>query len=244
MDDARTPGPSRRHPQLESLVSARCSTVYTVYTFTRPVIASGCASRWCVLSTPVVGDEILKGRVQDTNSHYLCQQLWLCGVRVSKVRTTYVRTLPQSRLCPVGTRPGSVVVCWLCFGRDFPFTFIPFLISPYTVVYLHACVHFLCFYLTSFFFPIHTKFMSAVCMYSLLFSIFSFLSLPIRNTYRLHNILSELCPTLHPQVVVVADDLQEIAEEVRRFSSAYDFVLTTGGVGPTHDDVTIEGKLL
>ena len=49
--------------------------------------------------------------------------------------------------------------------------------------------------------------------------------------------------TLPPsQVVVVADRPEEIADEVRGFSSAYDFVLTTGGVGPTHDDVTIEGR--
>ena len=33
----------------------------------------------------VVGDEILKGHVQDANSHYLCRQLWLCSVRVCKV---------------------------------------------------------------------------------------------------------------------------------------------------------------
>lgn len=34
----------------------------------------------------VIGDEILKGHVQDTNSYYLCQQLWRRGVRVCKVR--------------------------------------------------------------------------------------------------------------------------------------------------------------
>ena len=43
------------------------------------------------------------------------------------------------------------------------------------------------------------------------------------------------------QIVVVADNLESIAEEVRKFAPSYDFVLTTGGVGPTHDYVTLEG---
>ena len=43
------------------------------------------------------------------------------------------------------------------------------------------------------------------------------------------------------QIVVVADNLESIAEEVRKFAPSYDFVLTTGGVGPNHDDVTLEG---
>lgn len=85
----------------------------------------------CVhLSTlTVIGDEILKGHVQDTNSHYLCHQLWLLGIRVGKVAT-------------------------------------------------------------------------------------------------------------------VADSRDEIADEVRRFAAAYDYVLTTGGVGATHDDVTMEGEFV
>lgn len=33
----------------------------------------------------VVGDEILKGHVQDANSHYLCRQLWSLGVKVCQV---------------------------------------------------------------------------------------------------------------------------------------------------------------
>lgn len=44
------------------------------------------------------------------------------------------------------------------------------------------------------------------------------------------------------RVVVVPDDLDMIAEEVRTLSPRYDFVLTSGGVGPTHDDVTMEGN--
>jgi molybdenum cofactor synthesis domain-containing protein len=43
------------------------------------------------------------------------------------------------------------------------------------------------------------------------------------------------------RIVVVPDGLTEIAGEVRACSSAYDYVITSGGVGPTHDDITYEG---
>ena len=44
-----------------------------------------------------------------------------------------------------------------------------------------------------------------------------------------------------PRVHVIADVIPEIARDVREFSLAYDYVLTSGGVGPTHDDVTMDG---
>ena len=43
------------------------------------------------------------------------------------------------------------------------------------------------------------------------------------------------------KVSVVPDELESIRDEVGLFSSRFDYVFTSGGVGPTHDDVTIEG---
>lgn len=41
------------------------------------------------------------------------------------------------------------------------------------------------------------------------------------------------------RVVMVLDELDTIASEVRALADSHDVVFTSGGVGPTHDDVTI-----
>jgi molybdopterin-biosynthesis enzyme MoeA-like protein len=41
-------------------------------------------------------------------------------------------------------------------------------------------------------------------------------------------------------VVIVMDDVDAIAAEVRELSATHDWLFTSGGVGPTHDDVTVE----
>ena len=40
--------------------------------------------------------------------------------------------------------------------------------------------------------------------------------------------------------VMVLDEIDVLAEEVRALSSTHDWLFTSGGVGPTHDDVTID----
>jgi molybdenum cofactor synthesis domain-containing protein len=43
------------------------------------------------------------------------------------------------------------------------------------------------------------------------------------------------------RIAVVPDEIDAIAQEVRYCSQRFDFVITSGGVGPTHDDITIAG---
>lgn len=59
------------------------------------------------------------------------------------------------------------------------------------------------------------------------------------NVHVLAKTLRELGVLLR-RVVIVLDDIDEIAREVRTLAAANDWLFTSGGVGPTHDDVTIE----
>jgi molybdenum cofactor synthesis domain-containing protein len=43
------------------------------------------------------------------------------------------------------------------------------------------------------------------------------------------------------RLTVIPDEVEVIAREAAAFSREFDLVFTSGGVGPTHDDVTIEG---
>ena len=42
------------------------------------------------------------------------------------------------------------------------------------------------------------------------------------------------------RVVVCPDDIDGIAADIQRLKNRFDYVITSGGVGPTHDDVTLK----
>src|SRR5262245_16793873 len=43
------------------------------------------------------------------------------------------------------------------------------------------------------------------------------------------------------RIVTIPDEIGVIAEHVRVMSAGFDFVLSSGGIGPTHDDLTLDG---
>jgi len=43
------------------------------------------------------------------------------------------------------------------------------------------------------------------------------------------------------RMLFILDDVDEIAEAVRAYHPVFDVLFTSGGVGPTHDDITISG---
>ncbi len=46
------------------------------------------------------------------------------------------------------------------------------------------------------------------------------------------------------RILVIPDDLEDIAEAIRTVGRTFDVIFTSGGVGPTHDDITMEGVAL
>ena len=46
------------------------------------------------------------------------------------------------------------------------------------------------------------------------------------------------------RMLTIPDEIEVIARDVRDLSASFDFVLTSGGIGPTHDDLTMDGVAL
>jgi molybdenum cofactor synthesis domain-containing protein len=61
---------------------------------------------------------------------------------------------------------------------------------------------------------------------------------PDKNASFLIDELYQLGVSLR-RVVIIPDELDTIAQAVRECASLFDYVFTSGGVGPTHDDMTI-----
>ena len=60
------------------------------------------------------------------------------------------------------------------------------------------------------------------------------------NSYFLCSELRQLGVEVR-KISTIQDEIELIGREVSTFSKRFDYVFTTGGVGPTHDDVTIDG---
>lgn len=60
------------------------------------------------------------------------------------------------------------------------------------------------------------------------------------NSYYMCNLLYK-CGIKVKKISVISDDVEEISKEIKDASNKYTYVITSGGIGPTHDDVTYEG---
>ncbi|XP_032678874.1 FAD synthase-like isoform X2 [Odontomachus brunneus] len=60
------------------------------------------------------------------------------------------------------------------------------------------------------------------------------------NSYYMCSLLYK-CGIKVKKISVISDSVEEISKEIRDASSKYTYVITSGGIGPTHDDVTFEG---
>ncbi|KAL2726675.1 FAD synthase-like [Vespula squamosa] len=60
------------------------------------------------------------------------------------------------------------------------------------------------------------------------------------NSYYACDLLYK-CGVKVQKISVIRDDVEEIKKEIKKFSKNYTHVITSGGIGPTHDDVTYEG---
>ena len=63
---------------------------------------------------------------------------------------------------------------------------------------------------------------------------------PEKNASFLISELYQLGTALR-RIIVIPDEVDTIAQTVRECAAGFDYVFTSGGVGPTHDDVTIAG---
>lgn len=43
------------------------------------------------------------------------------------------------------------------------------------------------------------------------------------------------------RIIIIPDEVAIIAKTIQEFCKTYDYVASSGGIGPTHDDVTLEG---
>ncbi|XP_034940946.1 FAD synthase-like [Chelonus insularis] len=60
------------------------------------------------------------------------------------------------------------------------------------------------------------------------------------NSHFMCSLLYE-CGVKVEKISVISDNVDIIANEIKEFSERYKYVITSGGVGPTHDDMTYEG---
>src|SRR5262249_60634525 len=61
-----------------------------------------------------------------------------------------------------------------------------------------------------------------------------------KNAALLISQLYELGVSLR-RIVIIPDDIEDIANSVREVAQKFDFVFTSGGAGPPHDDMTTKG---